>query len=62
VSIQQAEEIAPAEAGPSLINLRILVVDDEAGAREVTSAILAHGLAQVRTAESAKDARLQAGE
>jgi PAS domain S-box-containing protein len=51
-----AEEIASAEAGPSLMNLRVLVVDDEAGAREVTSTILAHALAEVRTAESAREA------
>jgi PAS domain S-box-containing protein len=51
-----AEEIAPAEAGPSLINLRVLVVDDEAGAREITSTILSHASAEVRAAESAREA------
>jgi PAS domain S-box-containing protein len=50
------QEIAPAEAGPSLLNLRVLVVDDEPGAREVASMILAHAQAEVRAAESAKDA------
>jgi CheY-like chemotaxis protein len=38
------------------VNLRVLVVDDEAGAREVASAILENAQAEVRTAESAKDA------
>ncbi|MBV8453341.1 MAG: response regulator, partial [Deltaproteobacteria bacterium] len=51
-----AEEIPSAETGPSLMNLRVLVVDDEAGAREVTSTILTHALAEVRTAESASEA------
>jgi PAS domain S-box-containing protein len=50
------EEITPAEAGPSLLNLRILVVDDEAGAREVAAMILAQAQAEVRTAESAREA------
>jgi PAS domain S-box-containing protein len=50
------EEITPAEAGPSLMNLKVLVVDDEAGAREVTSSILANAQAEVKTAESARDA------
>jgi PAS domain S-box-containing protein len=51
-----AEELAPAEAGLSLANLRVLVVDDEAGAREVASTILAHAQAEVRKAESASEA------
>jgi len=51
-----AEEITPPEAAPSLMNVRVLVVDDEAGAREVTCAILAHAEAEVRSAESAKAA------
>ena len=50
------QEITPVEAGPSLMKLRVLVVDDEAGAREVTSTILANAQAEVRTAESAKEA------
>ena len=50
------EDITPAHPGPSLMNLRVLVVDDEAGAREVASMILAHAQAEVRTAESAKEA------
>ncbi|MBV8361183.1 MAG: PAS domain S-box protein [Deltaproteobacteria bacterium] len=50
------EDITLAGPGPSLINLRVLVVDDEAGAREVASGILEHAQAEVRTAESAKDA------
>jgi PAS domain S-box-containing protein len=50
------EDIALAGTGPSLVHLRVLVVDDEAGAREVASAILENAQAEVRTAESAKDA------
>ena len=50
------EEIIPAEYGPSLKNLRVLVVDDEDGAREVASTILIQAQAQVRTAASAREA------
>jgi CheY-like chemotaxis protein len=39
-----------------LRNLRVLVVDDEEGAREVASAILTQAQAEVRTAASAVDA------
>ena len=41
---------------PSLKNLKILVVDDEAGAREVAETILVQAQAEVRTAEGAKAA------
>jgi PAS domain S-box-containing protein len=51
-----AEEITPAEAAPSLMNVKVLVVDDETGAREVASTILAHAEAEVRSAASAKEA------
>jgi CheY-like chemotaxis protein len=50
------EEITPVESGPSLVNLRVLVVDDEAGAREVASMILAGAQAEVRAAGSAEEA------
>jgi PAS domain S-box-containing protein len=50
------EEIMPAEGGPSLKNLKVLVVDDEAGAREVVSAILEQAEAEVRKADSASQA------
>ena len=51
-----AEVIIPADRGPSLKNLKVLVVDDETGAREVASNILIHAQAEVRTAESASEA------
>jgi PAS domain S-box-containing protein len=50
------EEIISVEDGPSLQNLKVLVVDDEAGTREVISTVLSHALAEVRTAESAGEA------
>jgi CheY-like chemotaxis protein len=50
------EEIIPADYGPLLKNLRVLVVDDEAGAREVASTILTQAQAEIRTAKSAGQA------
>jgi PAS domain S-box-containing protein len=50
------DEITLNETGPSLLNLRVLVVDDEAGAREITSTILLRAQAEVRVAESASAA------
>jgi PAS domain S-box-containing protein len=50
------EEIISADCGPLLQNLRVLVVDDEAGAREVASTILAQAQAEIRTAENASQA------
>jgi len=50
------EDIQSAEIGPSLQHLRVLVVDDEEGAREITSAILTQAQAEVRTAASASEA------
>jgi PAS domain S-box-containing protein len=50
------EEIISVEDGPSLKNLKVLVVDDEASAREVVSTVLVQALAEVRTAESAGEA------
>jgi CheY-like chemotaxis protein len=47
------EEIAPWEGGPSLKNLRVLVVDDETGAREVVATILEQAEAEVSKADSA---------
>jgi PleD family two-component response regulator len=47
-------DIALAENCPSLINLRLLVVDDEIGGREVISKILAYAQTEVRTAENAE--------
>jgi CheY-like chemotaxis protein len=49
-------EIIASEARPSLKNLKILVVDDEAGAREVAETILMQAQAKVRTAEGANAA------
>ena len=49
-------EITTAEDGPSLRNLRVLVVDDEPGAREVVSTTLARAQAEVRTAGGAGEA------
>ena len=50
------EETPQTRDGPPLKNLRILVVDDEAGAREVIAAILAPTAAEVKEAQSASDA------
>jgi CheY-like chemotaxis protein len=50
------EDIKSAEPGPSLKSVRVLVVDDEDGAREIASAILTQAQAEVRTAASARDA------
>ena len=50
------EEIMPVQDIPSLKNLKVLVVDDEAGAREVAAAILSQADADVRVAGSADDA------
>ena len=50
------EDIQATEIGPSLQHLRVLVVDDEEGAREITSAILTQAQAEVRTAASASEA------
>jgi PAS domain S-box-containing protein len=50
------EEITSVEAAPSLMNVKVLVVDDEPGAREIASTILAQAQAEVRTAESASEA------
>jgi PAS domain S-box-containing protein len=50
------EEIIPPDGRPLLQNLRVLVVDDEAGAREVASTILTQAQAEIRTAESASQA------
>jgi PAS domain S-box-containing protein len=49
-------DIKSSAAEPALTNLRVLVVDDEDGAREVASAILTQAQAEVRTAASAGDA------
>jgi PAS domain S-box-containing protein len=53
-----AETFTPSELGPrpSLKGLKILVVDDEAGAREVASAILTQAEADVKSAGSALEA------
>jgi PAS domain S-box-containing protein len=50
------QEITTAEDGPSLKNLRVLVVDDEPDAREVVSTTLARAQAEVRTAGGAAEA------
>jgi PAS domain S-box-containing protein len=50
------DDVKSAAVYPSLKNLRVLVVDDEDGAREVASAILTQALAEVRTAVGAVDA------
>jgi hypothetical protein len=51
-----AGEIIASEAWPSLNNLEVLAVDDEAGAREVAETILTQAQATVRTAEGASAA------
>ena len=51
-----AEEIMPVQDVPSLKNLRVLVVDDEAGSREIAAAILSQADADVRMAGSADEA------
>ncbi len=48
-----ATEIDSRVDTPLLRNVRVLIVDDEAGAREVTSIILIQAQAEVRAAESA---------
>jgi len=50
------EEIIPRASVPLLQNLKVLVVDDDAGAREVASTILAQAQAETRTAESVSKA------
>ena len=50
------DEILPFDPGTSLTNVKVLVVDDEAGAREIVTAILVQAQAEVRTAESADQA------
>jgi PAS domain S-box-containing protein len=50
------EEFPLADSGSSLKNLKVLVVDDEAGAREVVATILEHAEAEVRKADSASQA------
>jgi PAS domain S-box-containing protein len=50
------EEIIPAASVPLLKSLRVLVVDDDAGAREVASTILAQAEAEIRTAENVSKA------
>jgi CheY-like chemotaxis protein len=51
-----AEKIPVKESSPSLQNLRILVVDDEARSRDVLTAILKQAEAEVRAVESATEA------
>jgi PAS domain S-box-containing protein len=53
-----AVELLP-ESLPSLLGVKVLVVDDDRDARELLRAILAHHGASVRTAESAADALSQ---
>jgi PAS domain S-box-containing protein len=50
------DEIVPVEDSPSLKNLKVLVVDDEADGREVASTILLQAQAEVRMAKSASEA------
>jgi CheY-like chemotaxis protein len=49
-------ETLASNGGPSLNLLKVLVVDDEAGAREIAATILKQAQAEVRTAESASAA------
>jgi PAS domain S-box-containing protein len=49
-------ETIASNGGPSLNHLKVLVVDDEAGAREIAATILKQAQAEVRTAESASTA------
>jgi CheY-like chemotaxis protein len=62
-AVHDEERVHPAitetiatNGGPSLKHLKVLVVDDEAGAREIAAAILIQAQAEVRTAESASAA------
>jgi CheY-like chemotaxis protein len=50
------EEIAPLDGGSRLKDLKVLVVDDEAGSREVVATILEQAEAEVRKADSASQA------
>jgi CheY-like chemotaxis protein len=50
------EDIPSTDLGPSLKDVKVLVVDDEEGAREVASAVLVMAQAEVRTAASANSA------
>ena len=62
-AVHDEERVHPAvtetiatNGGPSLNYLKVLVVDDEAGAREIAATILIQAQAEVRTAESASAA------
>jgi PAS domain S-box-containing protein len=52
----EEEEILLPDERPLLQNLRVLVVDDEPGAREVASTVLAQAKAEIKTADSASRA------
>jgi PAS domain S-box-containing protein len=51
-----AQEILNMQDLPSLKNLKVLVVDDEEGAREIASSILSQAQAEVRVSGSASEA------
>lgn len=53
---RQEEPAAPQDAPPSILGVKVLVVDDDNDARELLRSILAHHGASVRTAASAADA------
>jgi PAS domain S-box-containing protein len=55
-SHRRIEDTQSAAISPSLKNLRVLLVDDEESAREITAAILAQAEAEVRTAATASEA------
>jgi len=54
--MSNAQQIDDLEATPSLHGVRVLLVDDEADAREVVAAVLGHCGADVRVATTAADA------
>jgi CheY-like chemotaxis protein len=55
-SHRRIEDTQSAAISPFLKNLRVLVVDDEEGGREITAAILVEAEAKVRTAATASEA------
>ncbi len=53
---RKQETITSPDAPPSILGVKVLVVDDDNDARELLRSILAHHGASVRTAASAADA------
>ncbi len=53
---REDQSAAPPDEPPSILGVKVLVVDDDNDARELLRSILAHHGASVRTAASAADA------